>query len=124
MKTQRILGAAWLAIFSSILILWYWQLLQDSYPYEDWHWRALASPVLLFGAVAGFFLFQGARWARIALGMMTLLMAVLVFREIRQMGFWPRFDGYLGIVAIISAVILLYPRRHHGSKPVSRANAA
>jgi hypothetical protein len=109
MKTQRILGISWLTLFSFILVLWWWQFIEQSS--QDWHFRAYVSPLLLFGSIAGFFLFRVARWARIAVGIMTLLMSVLVIREIWQMGFWPKFDGYIGVLALASAVILLFPRR-------------
>jgi uncharacterized membrane protein YeaQ/YmgE (transglycosylase-associated protein family) len=111
MKTQRILGISWLMVFSSILALWWWQFVIQQSVHEDWHFRAYVSPMLLFGAIASFFLFRGARWARITVGILTLWIGALVFRDIWQMRYWPKFDGYVAIVALISAVILLFPRR-------------
>jgi hypothetical protein len=111
MKTQRILGISWLMLFSFILVICRWQFVRDTHPYRDWDLPAYAGPILFFGAAAGFFLFRGAHWARYAVGGVTFLLAVLVACEIWQMRFWPRFDGYLGIAALISAIILLSPRR-------------
>jgi peptidoglycan/LPS O-acetylase OafA/YrhL len=108
MKTQHILGILWFALFSFILIFWLWQFMEKTSP-ESGYFRVLTSPVFLFGAIASFFLFRGAQWARIAIGIIALLIAVLVTWLFLKSGWrWP--DGSLGVFALASVVLLFLPR--------------
>jgi hypothetical protein len=108
MKTHRILGILWFALFSSILVFWFWEFVEKTSP-ESGYFRVFTSPVFLFGAIASFFLFQGARWARIAIGIIALLIAVLVAWLVLKSGWrWP--DGSLGIFSLASVVFLFFPR--------------
>jgi peptidoglycan/LPS O-acetylase OafA/YrhL len=78
---------------------------------SELYFRVIATPGFLFGAIASFFLFRGAQWARIAVGITVLLMAVLVLAEAWMKRHWPDEDGFLGLFALVSALILLFPRR-------------
>ena len=111
MKTQRILGILWLAFCSFIIVFWLWKFMNNIQPLVG-YFQIFASVVYLFGAVASIFLFRGARWARIAIGIIALSTAILVIWEIWNMGRWPVWDGYFGVFGLVSAVILLFPRRH------------
>jgi hypothetical protein len=108
MKTQRILGVLWLAFCSFIVAFWLWKFITKAEPRVG-YFQAVASLVFLFGAIASIFLFRGARWARISVGIIALSTALIVILEICQQG-WPKFDGYFGILGLVSAVILLFPR--------------
>jgi peptidoglycan/LPS O-acetylase OafA/YrhL len=112
MKTQRILGILWLALFTFIIAFWLWKFATRTNMSSDLGFHAFASPVYLFGVIASFFLIRGAQWARIAIGIIALLFAVLVFWLFWKSWSWHGVDGCLGIFALVSAVILLYPRRH------------
>jgi len=108
MKTQRILGILWLALFSFILVLWLWQAIEKAE--SSGLYRVFISPAFLFGAIASFFLFLGARWARISVGIIALLIVALVILE--NDNHWARWpDACLGIFALASAITLLFPRR-------------
>jgi hypothetical protein len=108
MKIQRLLGILWLALFSFILAFWLWQFVKNAYQ-SDLSFHVYISPVFLFGAIASFFLFQGARWARIAIGIIALSLAVLVFWLTLKFG-WRWADGSLGVFALASVVLLFFPR--------------
>ena len=108
MKIQRILGIPWLALFSFILLVWVWQFVAGA-DRGDLKLHAILIPIFLFGAIASFCLFRGARWARIAIGIIALLIAVLVTWFFLKSGWhWP--DGSLGVFALASVVILLWPK--------------
>jgi hypothetical protein len=112
MKTQRILGILWLALFTFIIAFWLWKFATRTNMSSDLGFHTFASPVYLFGVIASFFLIRGAQWARIAIGIIALLFAVLVFWLFWKSWSWHGVDGCLGIFALVSAVILLFPRRH------------
>ena len=106
MKAQRILGILWFALFSSILIMWFWQFMQK--PYSG-YFRVFTSPVFLLGVVASIFLFRGARWARFTIGVIALFISVLAIVEIAG-SFLSWQDGCLGFFGLVSAVLLFWPR--------------
>ncbi|MGB7745951.1 MAG: hypothetical protein WBN75_01520 [Verrucomicrobiia bacterium] len=110
MKTQRILGILWLALFTFIGVLCLWKVMQKD-DVSSLGYRAFAFPVYLFGAITSFFLIRGARWARIAIGIIALALAVLVIYFIWKSGKWHGVDGCIGIFALVSAPFLLFPRR-------------
>jgi peptidoglycan/LPS O-acetylase OafA/YrhL len=108
MKIQRILGILWFAVFSYILVLWLWQFMEKTIPYSV-YFRVLACPVFVFGALASIFLFRGARWARFTIGNIALFILGLMIVEISE-SFLSRPDGWLGLFALASFVLLFCPR--------------
>jgi hypothetical protein len=120
MKTQRILGILWMAVCCFLVVFWF---TEHSYiffmPHFSLkrlsltsHFQIIASPVLLFGAVASFFLFCGARWARFSVGLIALSIAIIVLWAVLALGMRPVWDPYLAVFALLSAIVLLVPRRH------------
>jgi hypothetical protein len=109
MKTQRTLGILWLALFILIISLWLWRLIGGYDVSGDLGFQPLAGVVYIFGVIASAFLIQGARWARIAIGIIALLVAVLIALIIfKSRLHWP--DGCIGAFALVSAVLLFWPR--------------
>ena len=108
--TQRVLGILWLVIFGSIIVVWVQRFLNKSEE-SELYFRLIATPCFLFGAIASFFLFRGARWARIAVGILAILTVALVLAEASTKREWPDEDGFLGLFALVSALVLLLPRR-------------
>jgi hypothetical protein len=111
MKTQRILGILWLALFTFIGVLCLWKVMKKD-DVSSLGCRPFAFLVYIFGAITSFFLMRGAWWARIAIGIIALVLAVLVIYFMWKSGRWHGLDGCLGIFALVSAPILLFPRRH------------
>ena len=65
---QRTLAVLWIGVFIAVMSYWLWAFLNKSAPaYDGIH--ALQSPLFLFGIVASIFLFKGAKWARISMGL-------------------------------------------------------
>lgn len=97
-----------------MMYFWLWEFLHKSAPaYDGIHARH--SLVCLFGIVACIFLFQGARWARISLGLVALYIGVgVLFVEILPQG-WMRVDK-LGddamFVLCLVTVVLLFFRKY------------
>jgi hypothetical protein len=110
MKTQRTFGILWLAIFILIISLWLWKLISGDDVSRDLGFHPLAGLVYVFGVIASACLIRGARWARIAIGIMALVFAVLVVIELLTLRRWHGVDGCLGLFALVSALILLFPR--------------
>ena len=109
MKTQRTLGILWLALFILIICLWLWKLIRRDDVSGSLGFHPLAGLVYVFGVIASAFLIQGARWARIAIGIIALLVAVLVAWIFFKSGLrWP--DGCIGAFALVSVVLLFWPR--------------
>lgn len=106
MKTQRILGILWFALFSSILVMWFWQFTEKP---DSGYFRVFMSPVFLLGAVASIFLFRGARSGRFTIGVIALCISGLVIVEIVD-SFLSWQDGCLGLFALVSVVLLFRPR--------------
>ena len=120
MKTQRILGTLWFALFCSILILWFYQFMEK--PYSG-YFRVFTSPVFVFGAVASIFLFRGARWAHITISIMALLIAGLMSYEVWTTWWtWP--DACIGVFALVSVVLLFWPRHDQSPNNSLQASAA
>ena len=114
MKTQRTLAILWLAAFIIGPCFWLWEFLHKWAPaYDGIH--AQHSLVFLFGIAACIFLFRGARWARISIGIIALYIGVgVLFKEILPQG-WMRVDK-LGDDAIfvlsLVTVVLLFFRKY------------
>ena len=64
----------------------------------------------MFGVIASAFIIQGARWARIAIGIMALAIVFLAVCGMWQERRWHGVDGCLGVFELVSALILLFPR--------------
>jgi hypothetical protein len=109
MKTQRILGILWLALFILIVGLWLWKLTRGDDVSGDLGFHPLAGLVYLFGVIASAFLIQGAHWARIAIGIIALLVAVHIAWVFFKSGLkWP--DRCIGAFALVSVVLLFWPK--------------
>jgi uncharacterized membrane protein YobD (UPF0266 family) len=61
----------------------------------------------MFAAVASFFLFHGARWASIVVGVIALLIVIACIWQIRSLSIW---SGLLGVFALVSVYYLFLPR--------------
>lgn len=114
MKTaiQRTLAVLWLVPFIAGPCYWLWAFLNQSAPaYDGTHaWLGL---VCLFGIIASIFLFRGAKWARISIGIIALYFGVGTFWEIWQQG-WMRADKWADdatfVFSLVSVVLLFFPR--------------
>ena len=116
MKIQRTLAILWMATFIAALYYWLWEFLHKSAPaYDGIH--ALLSLICIFGIVACVFLFRGAKWARICMGIIALFFAVGAFQEIWQFG-WMRADKWADdatfVFSLVTVVRLFFP----GHEPV------
>jgi hypothetical protein len=112
MKIQRTLAILWLASFIALLCYWLWEFVEKWAPaYDGIH--AWLSLLCLFGAIASIFLFQGAKWARISIGIIALFFAVGVLWDICQQGWMWRdkwADNGLCFFSLVSVVFLFFPR--------------
>ncbi|HZZ27767.1 MAG TPA: hypothetical protein VFE46_07130 [Pirellulales bacterium] len=124
MKIQRTLAILWLAVFIALPCYWLWEFLEKCAPaYDGIH--AWLSLLCLFGVVASIFLFQGAKWARISIGMIAIFLAVGAPGDIFQTGWmgWMRADKWADdatfVFSLVTVVLLLFPRRI----PIAKQNA-
>jgi len=103
----------WLPLFALILVLWLWKRATGADTSSDLGMQPIMIPVYVFGVIASAFVIRGARWAQITIGIIALLVVVLVVWAIAESGWtWPRWhDGCAGIFSLVSAGILLVPRR-------------
>src|SRR4051794_1327448 len=113
MKTQRILAVLWVAVFIAAPSYWLWMFVNRSAPaYDGIHgWNTL---ICLLGIVVCIFLFQGAKWARISMGIIALFFAIAVFfGEIVPYG-WMRVDKLaddaLFVFALVTVALLFFRR--------------
>ena len=111
MTIQRALAILWLIPFIAGPCYWLWQFLNKSAPaYDGIH--ALHGLVCLFGIIATIFLFRGAMWARIAIGIFALYFGVGTFWEIWQQGWMPSdkwADVALFVFSLVTVVLLFFP---------------
>jgi hypothetical protein len=119
---QRTLAVLWIGVFIAAMSYWLWAFLEKCAPaYDGIH--ALQSPLFLFGIVASIFLFRGAKWARISIGMIALCLAVgAFFWEILPQG-WMRADKWADdatFVFSLVTIVLLFFRRY---EPVAKQTA-
>jgi hypothetical protein len=110
MKTQRIFGILWLALFLLVIGIWLLKLVRGGDVSSDLAFHPLAGVVYLFGVIASAFVIQDARWARIAIAIMAMAIAVLAIYLMWQARHWHPVDTCVVIFALASAVVLL-PRR-------------
>jgi hypothetical protein len=115
MKTYRILGILWLVVncIATVTVV-RTLLLPAPRTTQPLYYGLLASFLLLdlIGIVAGISLIRGAKWARWFLGLSA---ALLVFGSIVQvvvLRSWSMLTCAYGIFGLVSAVILLMPKRY------------
>ncbi len=108
----------WLASFVAGPGYWLWEFLNKCAPaYDGFH--ALLSLLCLFGVVASIFLFRGATWARISIGIIAIFFGAGTFSEIWQQG-WMRADKLavdaVFVFSLVSVVLLFFP----GHAPIGK----
>ena len=114
MRIQRTLAALWLVFFIAGPCFWFWEFVNKSAPaYDGIH--AQHSVVFLFGIVVCIFLFRGARWARISIGIIALYIGVgVLFKEILPQG-WMRVDKLgddaIFVLSVVTVAVLFFRRR-------------
>jgi peptidoglycan/LPS O-acetylase OafA/YrhL len=104
---HKILGILWFLLFSFILVFWFWEFVKKTSP-EAGYMRVFVSPVLLFGAIVSFFVFRGARWARITMGVMALLIGVLIAWYSLETE-WDELSVSVVILSLTSLALLFIP---------------
>jgi hypothetical protein len=109
MKAHKILGALWMTLFAFFGIVLLHALLRIFF---DPNFRPslvlfLSIPVCMFAAVASFFLFRGARWASVVVGIIAILIVITCIWQIRSLSIW---SGLLGLFALVSVYFLFLPR--------------
>jgi|SRR5208337_2422367 len=111
MKTQRILGVLWVAIcgLCGILLLSNLPSISRVVPSGRFYVATLLGLLYLAGAVAGFVLFSGARWARGLAGVVAVLILIATIAQIAVFGL-PGMCGVVGVFAMISAALMFFPR--------------
>jgi hypothetical protein len=118
MKTKSILCVLWLALGSIISICSLWTnrnvwgiIFAGDIPFSGFFppsydlFLVMLGPLYLFSAIAGVFLFRGARWASISIGVISLLTVIVCIRGLVVNGLVPTWDGLLGCLALITALI-------------------
>ena len=110
MKTQRIFGILWLALFILVIGIWLLKLVRGGDVSSDLAFHPLAGVVYLFGVIASAFVIQDARWASIAIAILAMMIAFLAVYIMWQAGRFHPVDTCLAIFCVASAVVLL-PRR-------------
>ena len=110
MKTHHILGSLWLAFCSFIVAATLWHLKQTHGIY-----LLLSIGICLAylaGAVASLFLFRGAAWARIMIASLALLALFVCFAQFVAYKSPTIWTGVVGVFALVSVILLLFPRRY------------
>jgi hypothetical protein len=109
MKANKILGVLWMTLFVLFGLALLHGLLRIFF---DPNFRPslvlfLSIPVCMFAAVASFFLFRGARWASVVVGIIALLIVITCLWQIKSLSFW---SDLLGLFALVSVYFLFLPR--------------
>jgi hypothetical protein len=116
--TDRTLAILWLVPFIGAPSYWLWEFLNKCAPaYDGIH--AWLSLVCVFGIISSIFLFRGAKWACISIGIIALYFGVGTISEI-----WPmRADKWADIAVFVfswvSVVLLFFSRRAPVTKPIT-----
>ena len=109
MKTHHIIATLWLLLCSFFGIHMLWGFRPSAPKYESsaqFYVAILFGFAYLFGVVASMFLFRGARWARIFIGLvalLTMLSCVMQYISYRSL---PAWGIALGVFSLISVVLL------------------
>ena len=115
MKTQRILGILWLAL-CCIATIQMARLLSRVVgaphftPQADFFAALLLCLAYIVGAVASIFLFWGAHWARICVGLVASM--TLIFAVVQNVRGQPLsvLGCAIDFIALVSVVLLFWPR--------------
>lgn len=116
MKTHRILGVLWMALGGFLGSVFLWMLLRAVIFHPQFlaslrfYFPTLLCLLYLAGAVAGFFLFRGAPWARGFLGVIAVLIVMATIAQAVSQGL-PLLCGVVGILAVVSVVLLFVPSK-------------
>ena len=114
MKTHKIIATLWLLLcgFFGIFMLWGFRPSAPKYESSAQFYVAmLFCLVYLFGVVASIFLFRGARWARIFIGIVALLtMLSCVMQYVSYRSLFPAWGFALGIFSLVSVALLFWPK--------------
>ena len=106
MSTQRLLGTLWMVVCGIPGIVYFWMLFVHDIFYKNvFHWPRFylgVSLCLLYlaGAVAGVFLFCGARWARRFAGSIAALIATATLVGFIECQALPLFYYIVGLFSI------------------------
>lgn len=107
MKIQRTLAILWLGVFIAGPCYWLWEFLDNVCPgYNRIH--VLLTLVCLFGAGASIFLFQGAKSARITIGILALFFGGAALSEIGEQGWmWMKADKWACDGLVVFSVVTI-----------------
>lgn len=115
MKTYRILGILWLVIncIATITVV-RTLMLPAPETTQALYYCFLGSFLLLdlVGIVASISLIRGAKWARWFLGLYAIVLVVGSVAQGVEFRSWSMLTCVYGVFALVSAVILLMPRRY------------
>ena len=106
MRLQSVLGVLWMAVYGFCAISRLWVLLHPSFfTHALYYCVAWAFCLLhLMGAVAGFFLLRGARWARSLVVCISILIVLATIMALSAFGTLPTVYYAGGVFAAVSLV--------------------
>lgn len=120
MRTERILGILWIvigALFGSMAVWrqrFVWRDVLQAEPltrFNPWayYFDLLVGPILLFGAVAGFFLCRGAQWARFGICAVGAVTAGIGAWEVATFSSFPFAEAAFGVFGLTSFALVCLP---------------
>ena len=115
MKTYRILAVLWLVInCGGIVTLVSTLMMPPPEQAPTLYYLFLGSILMLdlVGIAASILLIRGARWARWFLGLNAALLVVGSVGQVVQFHSFSALTGIYGVFALVSAILLLMPRRY------------
>ena len=110
MKIHKILGVLWIAFCAFLgimLLLAFFRIFTDP-RFKPSPFLFLSIPVCIIAATASIFLFRGARWASIVVGIFAFLVFITCIWLIKPLSIW---SGSLALFALVSVYVLLSPKR-------------
>jgi uncharacterized membrane protein len=113
MKTHHIIATLWLVLCSIFGVSILWGFRPSAPKYEStlqFYMAILFGVAYLFGVVASIFLFRGARWARIFIGIVALLSMLSCVMQYISYRSLPAWGIALGVFSLISVVLLFWPK--------------
>jgi hypothetical protein len=113
MKTHHLIATLWLLLCSFFGIYMLWGFRPSAPQYEStaqFYVAILFCLIYLFGVVASIFLFRGARWARIFIGIVSLLSMLSCVMQYISYRSLPAWGIALGVFSFISVVLLFWPK--------------